>query len=435
MAACTTRACLWLSLLLLPSSLPAQTLTPVDRNKGLVMLQTVKQDLQLAYFDPQFGGLDLQAAYDTAIARVQRATYTGEMLSAIAQVALELHDSHTRFLPGRSDLVVDYGWDMAMVGDTCRVVGIGRRSMARAREVKLGSAVLMVERFQPTAASISLIEYILTELAPRPSLHLVLVPPGDTARKLILEARVTAGLPLRRTFETAEYWQGHHLAPMEHDTGSVAVPVGEAVLYWRLTEFPAKDKELDKVYDQARTRKTLVLDLRDNPGGSEAAYLKLIGGLFEEDVYVARFEGRGTARDLVAPGRGSRQVGGQILVLVNRRTASGAELIARTLQLTGRGLVIGDSTAGQVRQARLFRHRGGPGASSSYATVVSVGDVIMPDGVSLEGTGVGPDEIELPSGPDLAAGRDPVLAHALERAGALVTPEAAAKLGHKADAE
>jgi hypothetical protein len=307
--------------------------------------------------------------------------------------------------------------------------------MARAREVKPGEAVLMVERFQPTAASISLIEYILTELAPRPSLRVVLQAPGDTARKLILEARVTEGLPVKRSFESAEYWQGHHLSPMEHDTGSMAVPVGEAVLYWRLTEFPVKYKEIDKVFEKARTRKTLVLDLRDNPGGSEAAYLKLIGGLFEEDVYVARFEGRGVARELIAPGRGRRSVGGQVLVLVNRRTASAAEIIARTLQLTGRGLVIGDSTAGQVRRARLFRHRGGAGAAASYAMVVSVGDVIMPDGVSLEGTGVGPDEIAIPTGRDLAAGRDPVLAQALERAGALVTPEAAAKLGHTTPGE
>ena len=45
----------------------------------------------------------------------------------------------------------------------------------------------------------------------------------------------------------------------------------------------------------------------------------------------------------------------------------------------------------------------------------------MADGASLEKVGVEPDEIVLPTPADLAAGRDPELAHAIELAGASVT--------------
>ena len=52
----------------------------------------------------------------------------------------------------------------------------------------------------------------------------------------------------------------------------------------------------------------------------------------------------------------------------------------------------------------------------------------MPDGRSLEGAGVVPDELMLPTGVDLAAGRDPVLARAAALAGIELDARAAGGL-------
>jgi C-terminal processing protease CtpA/Prc len=57
-----------------------------------------------------------------------------------------------------------------------------------------------------------------------------------------------------------------------------------------------------------------------------------------------------------------------------------------------------------------------------------VSNVVMPDGASLEGRGVVPDEVVLPTAQDLAAGRDPALARALALAGVLVSPERAGRM-------
>ena len=60
--------------------------------------------------------------------------------------------------------------------------------------------------------------------------------------------------------------------------------------------------------------------------------------------------------------------------------------------------------------------------------MVTDADIVMPDGRSLEGAGVVPDETLLPTGADLAAGRDPVLARAAALAGIELDPLAAGAL-------
>lgn len=79
-------------------------------------------------------------------------------------------------------------------------------------------------------------------------------------------------------------------------------------------------------------------------------------------------------------------------------------------------------------EARQYVDSRGMDVKIFYGYSVTDANLIMSDGKSLEKVGVTPDEHVLPSGPDLAAGRDPVLARAAELAGIKIDPVEAGKM-------
>ena len=119
---------------------------------------------------------------------------------------------------------------------------------------------------------------------------------------------------------------------------------------------------------------------------------------------------------------------GRIIAIVDSESGSAAEIYARLLQIEKRGTVLGDRTSGAVMTSRIFPHQAGIGQVAQFFTSITIGDVRMSDGSSLERTGVQPDELLLPTAVDLAAERDPVLARAVALAGGSLTAAAAGKL-------
>jgi C-terminal processing protease CtpA/Prc len=117
-----------------------------------------------------------------------------------------------------------------------------------------------------------------------------------------------------------------------------------------------------------------------------------------------------------------------VVAVVDAQSASAAEMLAYLLQLRKRGTVVGDRTAGAVMEARGYEHSIGTEVVVFFYTSVTVADLVFADGTRLEGRGVIPNEIILPSGADLAARRDPALARAITIAGHPLTPEAAGDL-------
>ena len=167
---------------------------------------------------------------------------------------------------------------------------------------------------------------------------------------------------------------------------------------------------------KARDARAVILDLRENGGGRVETLEEVAGHFSSEAGKLADFVGR----DKTVPVEVKRRnpnITAPLFVLVDSHSASASEMLARYLQLTHRGKIVGDRTSGRVNAARIF-----PGVIGSvygvyYAIEISVARAIMVDGDGLEGKGVLPDEVCVATADDLRAGRDPCLSKALALAG------------------
>ena len=406
---------------------------PMERDQTRRMLGAMRDDIAKYYFDPAFGGVDLGQAYTTADARIGRATALPEALSAIAQFAMDLNDSHTYFIPPRQTVKVNYGWTMQSIGDACYVVDVRPGSDAARQGVSPGDRVQGVNGFRPTRANVWALRYMFQVLRPQPGLHVELLSVSGTARELNLAAEVRPRPAITDLRSNGGIQQiaiefERHVSARK----SFFVTLEPDVVVWRLPSFAIPDADVATGLRMARRAKALVLDLRDNGGGAEAILLNLVGAFSHGDVTIGKLRERSGDRPLTARGAGTSAYDGRLVVLVDSRSASASELLARTVQLTQRGTVIGDHTAGSVMQGQAMAESAAYGEYRAvFGVVVTSADILMSDGGRLERVGVTPDIEILPSGADLASGRDPALARALElvdhpmdaeHAGALLKP-------------
>jgi carboxyl-terminal processing protease len=205
------------------------------------------------------------------------------------------------------------------------------------------------------------------------------------------------------------------------------ISIGD-VLIWAMPDFTAEDRIVDGMWERARRHRAVILDLRDNPGGYTSTLNRMLANAMDRDIKAYDLvERKGPTPELVKSRKGNAFTG-ELTVLVDSNSGSGAELFARIVQLEKRGVVIGDRSAGAVMAGRLHE---GESRHLFYAFVITEADVVMSDGKSLERVGVVPDETVLPTAADLAAGRDPVLAHAAARLGLTLDATAAAKILEK----
>lgn len=137
---------------------------------------------------------------------------------------------------------------------------------------------------------------------------------------------------------------------------------------------------------------------------------------------------RKETKPLTAKTRGSDAFTGKLIVLIDSRSGSAAELFARIVQLEKRGVVIGDVSSGAVMRSKPYNHEIGLDTVMFYGASITDADIIMPDGKSLERVGVTPDEVKIPSASDLAAKLDPILAYAASLAGVTMTPAKAGEM-------
>jgi len=423
---------LWLLILIvLGCSHPiiSQSISSQDRDRGIIMLKAARDDIRKNYYDPAFRGIDLDARTKLAEERIKQAKSNGEMFGIIAQMLLEFNDSHTVFVPPPRSARIEYGWQVQTFGDDCYVIAVKAKSDAEAKGLKPGDKVIKIDGISPNRSNLWIYNYLYNALSPRPVVNVEVQSPGEQPRQLELKAKIQNGkkvFDLTDTFDLNAYWRD--LEDEARINDHRAIEVSKDIVIWRMPSFDLTEDGVDERVDKIKKYKTLILDLRRNGGGAVETLQRLVGNLFDRDITIGNMKLRKESKPMLAKTRGDSGYKGHVFVLVDSESGSAAEVLARVVQLEKRGTVLGDRTYGKVMRSRLYPHQIGLETVIFYAVSVTDADLIMGDGKSLEGTGVAPDEILLPTAEDLRAQKDPVLARAVAVAGGTMDPADAGKL-------
>jgi carboxyl-terminal processing protease len=166
----------------------------------------------------------------------------------------------------------------------------------------------------------------------------------------------------------------------------------------------------------------LVVDLRRAAGGRTEFAYQILGRLAGGPFAAARWrtpEHRAVFRawneidsattwyappaDTVRPHSAVLAYGGPIAVLAASATAGAAEDFLAAFRATGRGVIVGEPSAGSPGDAAAFP------LPKGWTVQFAVSRHAAPDGTEFAGTGVKPDLPVAPTARDVLAGADPVL--------------------------
>ena len=399
-------------------------ISKADRDTALGILDNVSKGVHNLYFDPKMGGLDWNAVIASAKAKISQSNSMNEALTQIAVAVSALNDSHTVFEPPARPYKLDFGVDYQLIWNRCFVMQVRPGSDAETKGLKPGGEILAIDGIAPRRQNFQNIQYLIYTLDPRPDLHLKMrYASGE--RDFTVTAKLTLSPDLAyRPGASVRYDNYRHNENVEHRMRMRLAYFGDVCIL----KFPWFFYDADLFYSLSgdiRKMRGLIIDLRGNGGGAVETLKYFIGMFFDHDVKLYDQVQRKKTSPEVAKSEHHAYFPGKVIVLVDSESASAAEIFARVMQLEKRGTVIGDHTSGSVMEATDFYF-----ASSGvdYGAEVTIANLIMTDGKSIEHVGVNPDEVVLPQPADLESGRDPVLAHAAQELGVTISPEDAGKL-------
>ena len=135
--------------------------------------------------------------------------------------------------------------------------------------------------------------------------------------------------------------------------------------------------------------KGLIIDLRDNPGGSYEQVVEIADGLLPEGTIVYT-EDRNGERQIKQSDKNC--VGLPLVLITNGNSASASEILAGAVKDNARGTIVGTKTFGKGLVQELKMLDDGSGIK------VTISRYFTPSGVCIHGVGIKPDiEIDVPS--------------------------------------
>jgi carboxyl-terminal processing protease len=127
-----------------------------------------------------------------------------------------------------------------------------------------------------------------------------------------------------------------------------------------------------------------VLDMRGNPGGYLEGAIAVASQFIDDRVVMYEQRRGGERSELRTRGR-ARATAGPMVILVDKGTASAAEIVAAALRDNGRATLVGEQTFGKGSVQAVHR------LSDGSALRLTVARWLTPNGEPIQGTGLAPD--------------------------------------------
>lgn len=374
------------------------------------ILKIVSADVQKNFYDPHMKGLDWPALTEEARRNIRASTNMGKMILAIVAMLDKLDDSHTYFIPPRLTQRADFGFSARPYGNDVRVYEIGNKGPAAKAGLELGDKIISLNGIPVGRNNFSEIFLLLQAVVPATTLDAEVLATTGQVHLMHIPAHMIVTQEhqyLDSVWRVADQQRARdvHVAFKHKD-------YGDGLTYVGIPSFHSMPAETLSAVKKAEHARALILDLRGNHGGFMDSLVEFLAFFSQKPGVLAKRVGRSKSEDLEVKPQYSG-FNGTIIVLVDSDSASAAELAARHLQSNYKAHVVGDRTSGKVNEGHLIIDKIGARFVLPFGVVVTDAKLVMPDGEELEGHGVIPDSVCIPTPEDLREKRDPCLDQAV----------------------
>lgn len=342
---------------------------------------------------PERDWVGFSRAFDAVVQKHQRwASETRPDWTVLRKMLAVLEDSHAVFLDPE---------EVQRLSETT-FSGVGVRMAKRDKALP----PVVVEVFDNSPARKSGI---------KPGDHITAVDGKPTAEMAVNEVvrsvRGQQGSPVTLTVNrTGQAPKDYPLVRARVDPPRVEGGSYNQVGYLRIRGFAdGVPEQVQQVLSQGTQRgaRVWIMDLRGNSGGSVEAMAR-VASIFIGQQPVAMVEDRSGDKTPIGFEARGPALRVPLVVLVDKETASGAEILAAALREYRVAAIVGTQTAGNVGIARPQPLPDGS------AVQVTIGRLTTPNGTPLDKVGIQPDELAEVTDANLEAEQDPVMSKAIE---------------------
>ena len=356
--------------------------------------------------------LDWDKTYLDFIPQVLKTTSTYDYYLTLQRMVALLHDGHTGvFLPTEleADSQADVPLQLELIEERVFITRVSSHSLLAAG-IKPGLEVLQVD-------GMPVKDYALQHRTPFRSsnspqhrdvqVYSYGLLAGPRERPVAVQLRRPSGQVFDWTFARGRYADTSSAAHVEYRR------LDHNLAYVAVNTFNAADvlPMFEKLMPELRTRDGIILDVRQNDGGSGALAYDLIAELTDKPFAVSAARTRRytlTLRVWGQPGEWyaipvrdwspkPHPLSKPIVLLIGPKSVSATDVFVETFQRLRLGRLVGEPTAGSIGDPLVFALPGGGAARVATSTD-------LPGG--LVGRGVQPDLFVPRTVTDLLAGRD-----------------------------